>query len=146
MTPTPELEAAVERLKKARDAYTNVMQNWQTSGATEAGRRFSAGEANDTADEAMFEALADLKLEHILAVLASLPTGDMASRDHAPGEQRQAETETQEVNADLLNALRMIASQNPRPSNSSDKTHEHYLRSVLISIAERAIARAEGRS
>lgn len=81
MTPTPELEAAVERLK-----------------CLSAGERPAIVypiEARDPANMDVihifdaFEHAADLRL-----VLASLPTGDMASRDHAPGEQRQAETET----------------------------------------------------
>jgi hypothetical protein len=37
-------------------------------------------------------------------------------------------------------ALQLIAQQNPRPSNSDDPHHEHYLRTVLISLATQALS------
>lgn len=67
-------DEARERLARARDAYVSVMQNWQTRGDTEAERRFSDGEARETAEEAMFEELAELTFEHVSALLS--PEGD----------------------------------------------------------------------
>jgi hypothetical protein len=36
-------------------------------------------------------------------------------------------------------ALKLIASQNERPSNSPDPAHEHYLRTVLIALAKKGL-------
>jgi hypothetical protein len=44
------------------------------------------------------------------------------------------------MSSTMEHALRLIASQDKRKSNSPDPGHEHYLRLVLISIAERALA------
>jgi hypothetical protein len=41
---------------------------------------------------------------------------------------------------ELERALRLISGQSPIPSNSPDKTHEHYLRMVLIDIARQALS------
>jgi hypothetical protein len=41
---------------------------------------------------------------------------------------------------ELERALRLISGQSPIPSNSPDKTHEHYLRMVLIDLARQALS------
>lgn len=54
------------------------------------------------------------------------------------------------VDLTLREALTLIASQTKLKSNSDDPEHEHYLRLVLIGIAERALQNAptpdDGRS
>lgn len=93
MTPTPELEAAVERLKEpmsARETAARLIdpETWRVLDEYKRhvdARMPSHGIPADRFTDAKSLAIAD-------AVLASLPTGDMASRDHAPGEQRQGES------------------------------------------------------
>jgi len=41
---------------------------------------------------------------------------------------------------ELERALGLIAGQSPLPSNSPDKSHEHYLRMVLIDLARSALS------
>ena len=40
----------------------------------------------------------------------------------------------------LERALELIAGQSPLPSNSPDKSHEHYLRMVLLDLARQALS------
>jgi hypothetical protein len=70
------VKEALEPFKVAHDAYVAVMQNGLVTGETFADRRHSEGEMRSSAEEAAFEALADITFDQMRAVaeaLASAP-------------------------------------------------------------------------
>ena len=76
--------------------------------------------------------LADNAKFNIAQRLESSERGRRAEWERASALERQVR--------ELQSTLRLIASQNKAPSNSDDKTHENYLRCVLIDLAKRAVS------
>ncbi|MFZ2252647.1 MAG: hypothetical protein WAW13_00565 [Minisyncoccia bacterium] len=73
MTPMSEYLEARERVAEALKAHDRVLSNHVITGSTEADRRFSDGEAEDSAREAMFDGLASLTPHDLRLLLAGPP-------------------------------------------------------------------------
>jgi len=72
LAAAPDLLAALRPFARARIAYVQAYRNFLVDGNTSAERRFSEGERKETAEEAAYEALAEISFDELVAVVDAI--------------------------------------------------------------------------